>query len=157
MQEVFKDIPGFNGLYQVSDLGRVKSFVQYKEGKILTTKPCNNNYPRACLNHKFYNIHQLIAITFMGFTPEKGLVVDHIDDNRSNSVLSNLQILTHRQNLSKTKKGKSKYVGVCYDKWNKGWKAAIQIDGKIKNLGKFKCETKAYIVYQNKLKQITNG
>lgn len=157
MQEVWKPVVGYEGLYEVSNLGRVKSFVRNKDGAILNMKPNSTGYPRACLKGRFYNTHVLVAMAFLNHKSTKGYCIDHIDDNKSNNRVDNLQIVTHRYNTTKSKNGVSKYTGVCWDKYYGKWKAAIQINGKIKNLGKFDCELKAHLAYQTKLKEIENG
>jgi hypothetical protein len=157
MQEQWKPVVGYEGLYEVSNFGRVKSYVRYKDGIILNMSINSTGYPRVCLKGKFHNIHLIVAKTFLNYIPKKGYVIDHIDDDKTNNNKNNLQIVTHRYNITKSKKGTSKYTGVCWDKYYNKWKSAIQINGKIKNLGKFDCELKAHLAYQNKLKEIENG
>ena len=79
MEENWKDIPGYEGLYQVSDMGRVKSFPRRGNYKIRILKPrlsgknrrkyytvllSKNNIP------KTITIHQLVAIAFLGHIPD---------------------------------------------------------------------------------------
>ena len=52
MNEVWKDIKGFEGIYQISNYGRIKSFKQYKEGKILKLSNKNKDYFRIVLQAK---------------------------------------------------------------------------------------------------------
>ena len=81
------------------------------------------------------------------------MVVDHIDNNKLNDKLYNLQVITNRENVSKDKKGgNSKYIGVHKEK-NK-FRAAIRRDGKIKYLGLFTDEKEAAKAYQNELNKI---
>jgi hypothetical protein len=157
MQEVWKPVVGYEGIYEVSNLGRVKSYVKYKDGIILNMSLNSTGYPRVCLKGRFYNTHVIIAKTFLNYTSTKGFVIDHIDDDKTNNSVDNLQIVTHRYNITKSKKGTSKYTGVHWDKNNKKWKSAIQINGVIKTLGSFDCELKAHLAYQNKLKEVENG
>jgi len=89
------------------------------------------------------------------------LVIDHIDNNKSNNRLDNLQLISNRENSSKTLKkiqGKtySKYVGVTWNKQINRWIAQIQVNKKHIHLGTFINEYDAHIVYQNKLKEIDN-
>lgn len=129
--EIWKDIPNYEGHYQASDLGRVKSLSRYKqnhqklqyvEDRIL--KQRNSIYLSIELNKnsiaKSINVHQLIAITFLNHTPcGYKLVVDHKNNIKHDNRLSNLQVITHRHNASKDKKSKSSHTGVfkikdCY-------------------------------------------
>jgi hypothetical protein len=167
--EIWKDIPNYEGMYQVSNFGRVKSLpkewssgvntLRKHNGKIL--KPVVNSAGYLILGlykneiRKTFQIHQLVAITFLNHMPNgRKIVVDHINANKLDNNIKNLQILTFRENLSKDKKGSSKYTGVYWCNKSKKWISKIMINGKSKYLGSFKCELKASLVYQNKLKQL---
>lgn len=162
--EVWNDIKDYEGLYQVSDLGRVKSLERVDSmGRVVNEKIRklsinNNGYSKVTLNKngnkKSYLIHQLVAITFLGHVPcGYNKVVDHIDNNPLNNHVSNLQLIAQRLNCSKDKKyGVSKYIGVHRSR-NK-WRAQIRIDGKICHLGLFIDELQAAQAYQNKLNEI---
>ena len=174
MEEIWKDIPEYEGLYQVSNLGRVKSLpkewiiggggVRRHSGKIL--KSCSNSsgYLMVCLckNSKCKNfwIHQLVAVIFLNHTPcGLKLVVDHINDNKLDNRVENLQIVTQRYNTCKTQgKYSSQYKGVCVYlyKGRKKWRAQIVINKKAKHLGYFTDEYEAHLAYQNALKQVQN-
>lgn len=113
--ETWKDIPGFEGLYQASTFGRIKrlrSFVErctpnYKNHALLINgiirKLTNHSsgYLRASLTIRgkvtHYYVHNLIAITFIGFK-EEGYDVDHINKNRKDNRLANLRYLTTKEN-----------------------------------------------------------
>ena len=112
MKETFKTIPGFS-LYEVSDQGRVNSFQRcgkepYRILKPGTQKPIP--YQIVIIKNdegklKGMSVHVLVAITFLSHVPDKGVVVvDHIDNNPSNNFLSNLQIISCRENTSKDRK-----------------------------------------------------
>lgn len=157
--EEFRDIPGYEGLYQVSNLGRVKSFWNKTE-KILKPAKNSNGYMQVVLCKsdikKGVTIHQLIAMTFLGHEPcGHGLVVDHINNDKTDNRLDNLQVVTHRFNVYKTQgKGTSKYKGVSWFKDRNKWRTQININGKFNHLGYFNCELAAHQAYQNKLKEI---
>jgi len=158
IMEIWKTIPGFEN-YEVSNKGRVKSL---KFGKERIKKQSINNSGYLVLNlfkngkRKQFQIHQLVAITFLNHKPDgHNIVVDHIDNNPLNNKLENLQLITNRENNSKDKKGKSsKYIGVCYDKNAKKFKAQIQINGKSKYLGLFKNPKIAHAVYLNAIENL---
>ena len=174
MEEIWKDIPEYEGLYQVSNLGRVKSLpkewtigntaIRRHSGMILKAGSKKGGYlmVNLCKNSKCkqFWIHQLVAVIFLNHTPcGLKLVVDHINDNPSDNRVENLQIVTHRYNICKTQgKYSSQYKGVyvCLYKGRKKWRAQIRISGKLTHLGTFTDEYEAHLAYQNALKQIEN-
>lgn len=161
--EIWKDVPDYEGHYQVSSLGRVKSLKRLSfSGRVLKEKilkPANtNNYKKVVLskndNRKQFYIHQLVAMAFLGHSPNgHSLVVDHVDGDTSNNSANNLQIVTQRKNTQK-KKGEflSSYTGVS--KQGKKWAAKIKLNGKSVHLGTFECELSASKAYQDKLKTL---
>jgi hypothetical protein len=170
VEEVWKDIPDYEGLYQVSNLGRVKSLerkcavkngVRTVREKILKT---SLNRVRKYLYVSLYteqndikfNIHQLVAMAFLGHKPDgtQKIVVDHINNIITDNRLENLQLITNRENSTKDQKGgTSKYVGVSWNKQNKRWTAQIRVFGELKYLGAFKNEYDAHLAYQKALKE----
>ena len=102
-------------------------------------------------------IHILVALAFLNHKQgQRKVVVDHIDNDQLNNNLNNLQIITNRENTSKDRKGgSSEYIGVCWVKRDKKWKAQITINYKNVFLGNFNTELEASCAYQNKLKDIT--
>tara|TARA_B100001093_G_C26334761_1_gene803398 strand:+ start:102 stop:659 length:558 start_codon:yes stop_codon:yes gene_type:complete len=164
--EVWKDIPTFEKKYQVSNLGNVRSLNYNRMGIIKNFKKRLNNKNRYCVNlrkdKKYFpnkSVSQLVAMAFLNHKPcGYKLVVDHIDNNKNNDKLYNLQIITHRLNCSKDRNnGSSKYVGVVWDKKYKKFKAQIKINKKVKHLGYFKKEKEAAQAYQNELKKINES
>ena len=169
--ELFIEIPNYEGLYAVSNLGRVKSlerFAQQRDGRnrLLKEKIVKPNkrrgYYRVTLRkdniRKHYDVHQLVAMAFLNHKPNGyKSVVDHINHNTLDNTLGNLRITTQRENSNKKHlKSSSKYVGVCFDKTRKKWIAQIQIKGKKKFLGYHLNEYDAHLAYQQALKSITN-
>ena len=160
MREEFKDIEGYEGLYQVSNLGNVKS-LKFNKERILKAAIGSSGYLAVTLTkygiQKRNQTHQLVATTFLGHTPNgfKGLIIDHVDNNPLNNKVENLQLTTTRHNLSKDRKGgSSEYVGVSWNNAANKWTARILIDGKRKFLGYFTDEldaAEAYIIELQKL------
>ena len=161
--EIWKEVKGYEGLYKVSNLGNIKSLPKKgnPKGKIL--KPCltgiGRDYLGVCLfkdkKGKTRTIHQLVAEAFLNHTPNgHELVVDHINNVKTDNRLENLQLITNRENLSKDRKGSSKHTGVSWYKKRSKWISSIQINGKLKHLGYFKNELEAAEAYQNKLKEL---
>jgi hypothetical protein len=155
-KEVWKSIPNYEGLYEVSSLGRVKS---------LYINRCLNPYISAryyCVGlskngvQKNKRVHQLVAEMFLNHTPcGMKLVIDHINGNPLDNKVENLQLISQRQNISKMNGNfSSKYLGVSWDKNSNKWTAKININQKQYHLGLFNCELAASQAYQNKLKEI---
>lgn len=169
VQEIFKDIPGYEGSYQVSNLGRVKSLSRVvKKGtlkeRILKSSPDRQGYLRVNLykkgNKKTEKIHILMAIVFKGHLQSgyEGLIVDHIDNIKINNFEWNIQLITNRENTSKDRKnGTSKYIGVYRSENQKKWRSNIYFNGKLKYLGSFTSELEAAGAYQTMLKEITES
>ena len=101
-KEIWKDIPNYFGLYQVSNLGRVKSFYGLKE-KILKPRLNNKGYYKIGLRkqsiRKFYLVHRLVWEAFNGQIPE-GLQVNHINEIKSDNRLGNLNLMTCKENTN---------------------------------------------------------
>jgi len=159
-EEIWKDVPGYEGYYQVSNLGNVKS-LKFSKEKLLI--PCFNSVGYLTVNLykngdiKMFQIHQLVAIAFLNHIPDgtNKIVVDHINNIPTDNRLENLQLISNRENLSKDKKNtSSKYTGVSWHKKNKKWLARIRINGNRKHLGYFINEIEASNAYQNTLKNL---
>lgn len=146
------EIKGYNGKYLISDLGNVKT--KHKNGTKTISKGSiskSTGYYRKTLcnngNKKVYEIHRLVAYSFLNHTPN-GLrsVVDHIDNNKLNNKVSNLQIITQRLNTQKDRVNKNNILGV---KKNKGkFESKIKINGNTVYLGLFNTDIEAGAIYQ---------
>ena len=98
----------------------------------------------------------MVSICFLN-DKNKGrfIVVDHVNNDKLDNRVENLQLITNRENLSKDKKNKtSKYTGVSWCKLTKKWKSSIQINKKTRYLGLYNSEEEAHLEYQNKLKEL---
>ena len=145
MREKFKDIEGYDGVYQVSNFGNVKSFKCGEEGRILKPGVNANGYLIVALckdgKRKTCNIHQLVAIAFLGHTPDgRKSMVDHIDNKPFNNHVDNLQILEQDGNISATRQNSSRSktdCGVYWNKRDKKWESKIRIGDKQVYLGLF--------------------
>ena len=121
MEEIWKDIKGYEGLYQVSNFGNVKSLdryiinkngdKQYFPGKYLN-QGISDNYLKVILSknnkQRTFRVHILVARTFIP-NPENKPEVNHIDGNKSNNRVDNLEWNTRSENeLHAYKNGLSK-------------------------------------------------
>jgi|GEM_PF-28358 len=100
MKEIWKDIKGYEGYYQISNKGRIKSFLIYRDGYIRSNKNQKGDYLRIILKTKTktrsVGIHILVAEHFIG-KREKGIHVHHIDKDRQNNCVENLKYLSSRK------------------------------------------------------------
>lgn len=101
--ELWKDVPGYEGLYQASNMGRIKSlkregttgkylkcFVNNQNGYVYVTLSKNNR-------SKTYSMHRLVWITFVGSIPE-GMQINHLSEDKTDCSLSNLSLVTPKEN-----------------------------------------------------------
>jgi len=170
-EEIWKDIPGYEGLYQVSNLGRVKSLSRlkrcgrssfYEEPDILL-KPkkagAGRLYVSLYKNGKRNNlyIHRLVLITFVGPCPQ-GMECCHYDDNPLNNRLDNLRWDTHKNNVidrinnDKQVRGSRSGVSILTEQAVTEIKKILSIGGyKIKEIAK------KYGVAMSTISEIKNG
>ena len=111
MKEIWKDIPGYEGCYQASNLGRIKSLerkIEYNnqedrilKEKIMKLNPTSRGYIRISLCKKgrsrSHFVHRLIVSAFIG---ESNLQVNHIDGVKTNNNIDNLEYVTPQENVS---------------------------------------------------------
>lgn len=113
MQEEWRDIAGLEGRYQVSNLGRVKSldreeyrrdanggYATFKyKGKVLSLVKSSHGYAIVPLgkNKPFNSVHRLVAGAFIP-NPENKPFINHIDGDRLNNMVSNLEWCTNQEN-----------------------------------------------------------
>lgn len=103
--EEWRDVPGYEEIYAVSNLGRVKRLAGSKLGRgyllkqdrMLTPSPDSAGYMGVKLCYRRHSVHQLVMIAFVGPTPD--MEVNHINLIRSDNRLKNLEYLTHQQNM----------------------------------------------------------
>ena len=158
MKEEYRFINGYTN-YKVSNLGSVKRLNYRKKGseKILRCSPNTKGYRKVDFTEngvtKTMKVHQLVAMAFLGHEP-KGYtnVVDHIDGDKLNNNVSNLRIVTHRENVSLAR-NKSGFIGAYKSKSGR-YVSKIHVNGETFLLGTFDTPEEANRAYKNKLKQI---
>lgn len=108
MTEIWKDVVGYEGFYQVSNLGRVKSvgkydrLGRYHKERIKSTADNGNGYLIVNLKHngkqQMKTVHRLVAEAFM-INPHNYCDINHIDGDKKNNHLDNLEFCTHSSNM----------------------------------------------------------
>lgn len=106
MTEIWKDIEGYDGKYQVSNLGRIRSVDHIdfhnvkRKGKILKPTITPQGYLiRSFRHYPNISVHRAVAMAFVpGYF--KGADVNHIDENKTNNRADNLEWVTRKDNLN---------------------------------------------------------
>ena len=140
IEEIWKDIEGYEGEYQISNCGRYRSLdrivtysnginVRY-EGKILSSFEKKNGYLQATLNRKSGNkkfyIHRLVASAFIiNDDPINKTIINHVDENKQNNNFNNLEWCTHAYNLTYNNVHLKKIKTIDYIELNKKFKKPI--------------------------------
>lgn len=139
MNEIWKDIKGFEGYYQISNRGRLKSFNQLKEGRILSNKNQFGWYLTVNLvsaNERVTTrIHRLVAQHFIP-NPEGKRYVNHLNGDKQDNRVENLEWCTCRENIMHAiKMNPSQINGMIYRNQVTNPKTIIQksLDGHVLN------------------------
>ena len=112
MEEIWKDVEGYEGLYQVSNEGRVKSLdrrvaarndsTMFKKGVLMTLQTTHKGYYGVVLQKegvkRTHQVHRLVATAFIPNLEGK-TQVNHIDCNKKNNHVSNLEWVTQNENM----------------------------------------------------------
>lgn len=155
-EENWKPILGYEGLYEVSDQGRVKSLKRTRIGKgfcvaevaeriLKFTTQRGYRYVILCRESKIrkFLIHRLVAITFLGDIKGK-LVVDHCNRIRDDNRLCNLRYVTMSVNVRNSNgKDSCGSIGVTYAKRYNIWHARFYYNKKSIHIGNFKTQSEA--------------
>lgn len=129
MKENWKDVLEYEGLYQASDLGRIRSLNYNRTGEVRILKPQKEScgYLQVGLSKEgernFYMVHRLIYEAFKGRIPE-GFEINHIDENKENNNLNNLNLMTRTENNNygtRTKRVVEK-LSMCVLQFTLDWK-----------------------------------
>ncbi len=182
--EIWVPILGLENNYLISNFGRVKSIsrtINVKRKKGENVRPIkerilnqfqvgkkNNDYfaVKLCVNGrcKTFKVHILMAISFfydqyleLVISSNEKYLIDHKNENRFDNTLSNLQIITHRENRTKAilHKNPNRLIGVKRNRDK--YQSQIFANGQQNHLGTFDTELEAYEAYQKALSEINAG
>jgi len=134
-EEIWKDIPGYEGLYQASNEGRLRRLICPRPGypaySIVMINIAPNGYARVRLarsdTRKYIYCHRLVMLAFRGECLD-GMQVNHIDGDKTNSYLNNLEYVTPKQNIAHAQS----ILGTHQGKHGTDVKMAILDDDKVR-------------------------
>jgi hypothetical protein len=183
-KEIWVPILGLENQYEVSNFGNVKSIsrtINVKRKKGQNIRPIkerilnqflvgkkNNDYfaVKLCVNGrcKTFKVHILMAVSFMYdqylelvISSNENYLIDHKNEIKTDNRLENLQIITHRQNITKAiiHKNPNKMIGTT--KINNKFASRIFTNGVQHHLGVYDTELEAHKAYLKALNEINNG
>ena len=145
-KEIWKDIPGHEGIYQISDFGRIRGLERTVKhptgsskkikGQIIKKKKIWSGYEHVCLCKngikKYYSVHRLVLKTFIPIEEQNILQVNHINGIKNDNCLKNLEWCTSSQNVKHSfsilKRKPTKFWLNAFGYKNPNSKAIIQKD-----------------------------
>lgn len=154
--ERWTPIPGYEGIYEASSLGRIKSLARtdgsYRKVKERILKPrLTCGYPTVTLFKlnvpiNYRKVHRLVMESFIG---KSHLQVDHLNGNKSDNRLENLEYVTGRENSVRYCKINSPLKTGVSARSNGKFRARARFHGKDVHLGTYKTEDEAHQAYVN--------
>lgn len=164
MKEIFKDVPGYNGRYQVSNKGRVRN----TETKLfLTTNQCSRSSDKYYVGlskngrSKNYSVARLVLLAFRP-PATKGRWSVQLNGDATDFRPDNIESMTKSQGMryvmhsrGRTKNaGKERGVYFYSRNKNKSWRAVIKVGKKVKTIGYYETKDEASKVFQAKFEQL---
>lgn len=164
-EEKWLPVIGYEGYYEVSDLGRVRSLDRLRKnkkgfakikGRIIKTSINPDGYEQLVLQldgkRNTTCVHKLVAESFLNYVKSKNMVIDHINNLGTDNRLCNLQIISVSLNNRKDKKKNTKYHWVIFDKSTNKWRFSFKACGLKFITKRFGTDLEAYLCGINILK-----
>lgn len=169
----WKDIPGYSGIYQISNVGNLRSLdrtVMHRgrnrrlKGRLLQPSIDVSGYPRAGLTVEakttYVFVHRLVAEAFVP-NPKNLPYVDHINGVRADNKVANLRWVNHSQNMANrhTTKQETGHAGIRYRPacTKKPYEVSGSLSGKSVIVGYFESLSQAVNARQKHLEEVFNG
>lgn len=152
MEEIWKPVAEYDGIYWVSNLGNVKN----KDGKMKAKVKWEGGYLKVFLHkqgkQKGYFVHRLVAAAFLG---EANAQVNHINNDKADNRVENLEWVSQRENQNHRYLHRELPTGVT----NKGKKYSVRFrkNGFNHYLGTYDTPEEASEIYQNHLRNNASG
>lgn len=140
-KQIWKDIPGYEGKYQVSNTGRVRSLNYRRTGKTKMLKQSINKHGYKIImlskngKCKTWQVHRLVALVFIP-NPNNYPVINHKDENPSNNTVWNLEWCTQEYNINYGTRNEKASNNMSGKHHTEETKRKISISNKGKNKGK---------------------
>lgn len=164
-QEIWKPVVHYEGFYEVSDFGRIRSIDRTilrsnghsvkNIGKIKYIEINKYGYCTTCLNkpgsQKRKLIHRLVAESFLGIDDRQ---IDHKNGNRSDNRLANLEYVTRVENVRRGKNQTLENADIYFCKTGLPWKVCMKNGNSTKTYGRFTTLEKAILHRDTIYKQI---
>tara|TARA_R110000823_G_scaffold204919_1_gene335927 strand:+ start:187 stop:660 length:474 start_codon:yes stop_codon:yes gene_type:complete len=136
--------------YLIYNSGEIYSI---RNKKFLKKRYDRYGYPRVGIRSDdkkpyTFHIHKLVALAYLAFTPAPNLTIDHIDHNKTNNYLHNLQICTRAQNTMRNKCIKKNGLPKGVFCWGSKYKSFISINCKRMDLGLYNTSEEAGLAYK---------
>lgn len=164
MHEVWKPVVGYEGYYEVSSAGEVRSVndkrVRKISSRVLKSGLRRDGYRNVVLSKDGVTstklVHVLVAQAFLGSSV---LTVNHLDGDRGNNRVDNLEWLSIRDNIHVGRRCAqgSSFPGVAWDKKAQKWISRIQVEGTRIYLGLFESERGAAAAFQRAVDKVNRG
>lgn len=159
MEEVWKDIKGYEGLYQVSNKGQIKSTERFGTKGGILKGSLRGGYHRVILTKqnksRHYSVHRLVAETFIP-NAENKKTIDHIDTDRLNNSVDNLRWVTDKENVNNPRTKEKMRKRIATEETRKKLSLAMK-QREAKNQTMHKAQEKAALVHQKKVKCLDTG
>ena len=161
-KEDWKEIDGYDGYYEISNMGRVMSHHGRTKFLKLNIESRSGKQRVSLSFNGVIKTHCIPSLVWDNFGKTERAVgkaeIFHINGIASDNKIDNLQLMPHREIMAASWEGRktsSKYAGVYRHKGNNNFWSMIFVNGKYEYIGTFKTEKEASVAYQKKAKQNT--